>query len=474
MRTVVEMLQKAMKAYGVQDAFRYIETGKIKVKTYLEYIDDVKKFVTYIQKIAKDDINVAILAKNSYHYFVALLGAMAAGKTVIPLNIEETEDRIQYQIELTETHIILTDGSFEARETKFEKVNQNRLMNICGYLTSTVYEDSFNQIDEDALTMILFTSGTTGTSKGVMITQRNLFQPLKEYLPLQMNTELFPYLVLPMYHMAGITAFLSWISIGSCITISSGVRHIDNDLEQMRCNYTFVVPSILNMWHKYILKKKQSKLGDIRTICCGAAPLDSGWIQDFADCGIVINQMYAMTETSAKGTMNLLHTLDKPDSVGTFDTGLEYKVVNNELWLRGEAVTQGYYKSPEETAKAFNDGWFKTGDLVRIDKDGYLYITGRSKNIMILSGGENVSPEELECFFQQNPDILEIRISQRGDRICAEIYANADKWDSIRDYISQRNKELALYKRVTIVEFTSEAFGKTLTGKLRRADQYRE
>ena len=147
---------------------------------------------------------------------------------------------------------------------------------------------------------------------------------------------------------------------------------------------------------------------------------------------------------------------------------MEYRLEDGELCMKGDAVMLGYYKDPEATAAVLRDGWFHTGDLARIDEDGYIYLTGRKNNLMVLPSGENVSPEELEAKLARCPAVREALVCQKEGRICARILCRTALQPQVRAYIHTLNRTLPLYKRITAVEFTDQPLPRNALGKLQR------
>ena len=147
---------------------------------------------------------------------------------------------------------------------------------------------------------------------------------------------------------------------------------------------------------------------------------------------------------------------------------MEYRLEDGELCMKGDAVMLGYYKDPEGTAAVLRDGWFHTGDLARIDADGYIYLTGRKNSLMILPSGENVSPEELEALLSRNPAVREVLVEQKDGKICARISCREAVRDEVRAFVTQTNRSLPLYKRITSVEFTDQPLPRNALGKMVR------
>ena len=184
----------------------------------------------------------------------------------------------------------------------------------------------------------------------------------------------------------------------------------------------------------------------------------------------MITQVYGMTETCGDGIINYEQDEKHIRAVGKPDDHAEYKLdETGEICIRGGCVMLGYYKDPEATAEVLDaDGWFHTGDLARVDEDGFYYITGRKKNIIILDNGENVSPEELENLLSKCEAVKECIVREKGKKICAVIYCGEADQQTVRDFITETNRTLPLYKRMSAVEFSTEPLPRTGTGKLMR------
>ena len=186
--------------------------------------------------------------------------------------------------------------------------------------------------------------------------------------------------------------------------------------------------------------------------------------------GFYINQCYSMTELAGDGLLNVEQDAAHIGALGKPAQESEHKVdETGEICVRGGSVMLGYYKDPEATAEVIDkDGWLHTGDLARVDDEGYYYMTGRKKNVIILDSGENVSPEELENLLAECADIKECLVKEKGKKICAVVYCDADKQQAVRDFITETNRTLPLYKRMTAVEFAAEPLPRNAMGKLLR------
>ena len=474
MTTILQWLTVLEKRHASNIAFRYVENGDVKTVSYTEFVADVKSFASWIRAEFEtyEGVHFGILARTGYSYAVCMFGIMLAKGVAVPLNYEEAGDIIRYQINHADVECLFTDGEYENRgyhtadlcENVREVVGTNRYKDreyICEF------QDDY---DVDSLALLLFTSGTTGKSKAVMLSQRKLYAPVRgfETTVSQMSGGYGNYCVLPFCHISGVGTLIANSTFGISINICSNLKYMYRDLKMMKSTYTLVVPVVLKAWAKEVKRGHVDKLGELKVIICGAADVDVETLNAFAEHGISVFHAYALSEIAGGGTMNASGNPEKMKSVGLPMHGCEIKIVDGEVCLRSEAVFCGYYKDSEETAKTLVDGWLHTGDLGYLDEEGYLYLTGRKKQCIILASGENVNPEELEELVERNPFVEEALLEGKNEKICATIVCRLENEDRIRKYISDLNKELALYKRITLVEFRREPLERTATGKKKR------
>lgn len=507
--TACQLVEHMEKYYAQRTAFQYYEAGAIHAVSYKEYAEDVKGFATWLKKSFSDieGKHMGILARNSYPYMVAFLGILLAKGVAVPLNVEESRETIQYQIDFADVTGIFTDGEYEQREPLLkanypemlwnleEAVGQSKKAWKEGHGWTGKPDSGKKEVHEpendrselsrladcteeewQRLMVILFTSGTTGRSKGVMLSGKSLFSRLSdavgqcELLGGWANTPVLKALLIAsMCHVAGLAACFTWLAMGSVINLSRTMKYLYRDLQKMESDYcSTVVPVILKAWYKDLKKGRKDRLGNLKTLICGAAPVDPVIFQEFEKHGITVIQAYGMTEICGGGTTNITKDPAKLHSVGKPGDGCELKIEDGEICLKSDTVMMGYYKDPEATKQVLCDGWLHTGDLGYVDSDGYLYLTGRKKNLIILSSGENVSPEELELLLQKNPMIEEVCVKEKDGKICAEIFCGEEHQETIRRHIETVNRELPVYKRITSVEFRDQAFPRTASGKMLR------
>ena len=303
----------------------------------------------------------------------------------------------------------------------------------------------------------MFTSGTTGRSKGVMLSQKNLFTAMPAFLtPFEdvrsqtgWNTDAFSSLsCLPMFHISAMTSLVSWSITGHCVNLCNDLKYFYRDLGAMRSDVMAVVPVLLKSIYSDVMKGRRDRLNGLCVLTCGAAMFDPKILSDMMEKGFFVAQMYGLTETCGDGAWNSSQEAKYLTSVGHVDDSCQYKLEDGELCMRGDPVMLGYYKDPEATAEVIDaDGWFHTGDLARKDEDGYYFLIGRKKNLIILDSGENISPEELEGIVGKCEAVKECVVKEMGKKIGVVVYCDEDKQQQVRDFITEANRTLPLYKR---------------------------
>ena len=480
--TMYQLLCKMEGEYAQRTAIRYYDETLEGVREipYRQYARDIRRQAAALQAAVPDieGKRVCVLAANSYDYAVSIFGTVLAGAVLVPLNLQKGWDDIRYELDLVEASAILHDGRYLEREPALGDAYGSVLLPIDGYKDYPP-ADVHECRDREALMAIMFTSGTTGRSKGVMLSQKNLFAPMPAYcdpfrvMLEEMGVEHYDFChftILPMFHIAAFTSLVSWAIMGMCHNLCCDLRNFYRDLALMPSDTMAAVPVVLQSMYRDIERGRRDRYGRLRILTCGAAACPPEQMLALMHSGFFIMQMYGLTETAGDGTWNNDQSAAHMASVGVGDEPIcQYSIQDGELCIKGDPVMMGYYKEPELTAEVLDsDGWFHTGDLVRKDEEGYYYITGRKKNLIILASGENVSPEELEKLLAACPSVEECLVKEKDGRICAEVYCPADAQEAVRAYITETNRSLPLYKRMTAVEFRAEAFPKNATGKIVR------
>lgn len=465
-------------------AIRYVaEDGKTVVeKKYREYAQDIRRMTAYLKAEVPDikGRRIVLLSRNCYEFCVASYGIILAGGVLVTLNQKKNWDELEYELGLVEPVLILNDGIDYGCRAELEAAYGPKLRPMDCY-KDTAPGELTNCVGHDDLMMLMFTSGTTGRSKGVMLSERNMCASLHTYsevaenwitdrLPAGQKLPLSHMTLLPLFHMACFVCVMSYPPAGWTLNLCGDIRDFYRDLGLMHSDVMASAPVLVETIYKDMKRGRVSRLNGLWDLCCSSAALDPKMLLELAQNGFVVNQCYGMTETFGDGILNFTQVEKHMSAVGKPDDHVQYKLdETGEICIKGDCVMLGYYKDPEATAEVIDaDGWFHTGDLARMDEEGFYYITGRKKNLIILASGENVSPEELEKKLALCPAITECIVKEKGQKICAVIYCPEDKQEEVRAFVTEVNRSLPLYKRISAVEFTAEPLPRNALGKLLR------
>ena len=552
---IKHMFETSVREHKEKPAFwvKKDKDGPYSSITYKEAYDDVNGLGTSLIAGGLKGKRIAIIGDNCYEWAVSYLAVVCGTGIVVPLDKELPAKDLEQLIIAADCSCVLFTDRFEeiftaiknSGKTKLEMLiniesekstgevkSQRELINAGKELVVSGNRDFLDaQIMREEMSIMLFTSGTTGVSKGVMLSHKNIVTDvmLATSVFYVSASDIF-FSVLPIHHTYECTCgFLIPLYTGASIAYCEGLKHIAKNLQEIRPTVFLGVPMLFeSMYHKIwqgvrkkgkedtlkkviALNKKTKKIGidigslflkDIkavfggrmRVVICGGAAINPDILQGIRDFGILALQGYGLTETSPIGALNpdiapvnssagraLPETkakIDDPDS----ETGI------GEICLAGDHVMLGYYNNPDATAESLKDGWYYTGDLGRIDEKGYIFITGRKKNVIITKNGKNIYPEELEYFLSNIPYISESMVwgkdSSDGEDtlIVASIMVNdeevAEKLGGncspqnveklIWSEIDKINEEQPYFKRIKKIILREEEFEKSTSKKIKR------
>ena len=481
---VYDMVTRCMEQeFPDRVAIRYVaEDGKTVVeKKYREYAQDIRRMTAYLKAEVPDikGRRIVLLSRNCYEFCVASFGIILAGGVLVTLNQKKTWDELEYELGLVEPALILNDGIDYGCRAELEAAYGPKLRPMDCY-KDTAPGELTNCVGHDDLMMLMFTSGTTGRSKGVMLSERNMCASLHTYsevaenwitnrLPAGQKLPLSHMTLLPLFHMACFVCVMSYPPAGWALNLCGDIRDFYRDLGLMHSDVMASAPMLVETIYNDMKRGRVSRLNGLWDLCCSSAALDPRMLLELAQNGFVVNQCYGMTETFGDGILNFTQVEKQMSAVGKPDDHVQYKLdETGEICIKGDCVMLDY-KEPEATAEVIDaDGWFHTGDLARMDEEGFYYITGRKKNLIILASGENVSPEELEKKLALCPAITECIVKEKSQKICAVVYCPEDKQEEVRAFVTEVNRSLPLYKRISAVEFTAEPLPRNALGKLLR------
>ncbi|MEY8492684.1 AMP-binding protein [Lachnospiraceae bacterium 29-91] len=505
--TIYELLVKAEEAYGAQDAVRYKvkdagEGGKkktkVEAKTYTQLRQDSEHISSALAELGEQGKHIALIGATSYSWITSYYGIVNGGSVAVPLDANlPAEDLCELIDRADVTALIFDETKANVAQMAAEKCRQ--LKHIIAMETETSVPGALHLWDLAAnapagsgfepkpedLATIMFTSGTTGKSKGVMLTHRNLAENATAQ-DMGYEPGMVIMTVLPIHHAYCLSMdILKGTSIGVVICINDSLLRVAKNIKLFEPNMILMVPLMVETLAKKLeeaafipapLIKAKVFGKQFHTVCSGGAYLNPAYIDLFKKYGITILQGYGMTECAPVISTNC-NSAKKDGSIGKCMPNCEAKIVDEEIWVRGTSVMQGYYKMPEETAETLEDGWLKTGDLGYIDEDGFLFLTGRKKNLIITRNGENVSPEEIENKLGANRLVQEVLVRDSEGVIEAEIFPDLeyaskkrmkDLEGELQKIIDEYNKTAPLYKRVFKLKVRDVEFEKNTTKKIKR------
>lgn len=446
--------------------------------TYARLNADVAAFRTVLaQNGATPGSLIGILCPNSYGFVKAYLAATTFGvpAVLMPTHLDEmTVFGIASKFGMK---AVVYDQSLEAKVAVLREKNPAVAL-IPSSATADVATPSV-PVPSETPAAILFTGGTTGKSKGAKLSHKaviagtmNGCYGIKEIF----NQRYL--LVLPLTHVFGlIRNLMTCLYTGSAMFICRNNKDMFRDTAVFKPTIMVLVPALAEMALNLSRQFGRNMWGpDLKTIICGAAPVAPYLVQEYHKIGVTLLPGYGLTE-SANLVSGNPEALAKPESVGLIYDGMEYKVVDGELWLKGINMMDGYV-TPEDNEIAYEDGYFKTGDLVRIDEEGFLYITGRLKEIIVLSSGENVSPAELEVKFCGIDVISDCLVyDEDGNRLVLEILPRMtrvkelgieDLYGYIKAEVDKINSTLPAFEQIAKIIIRDTDFVRTPAMKIAR------
>ena len=334
-------------------------------------------------------------------------------------------------------------------------------------------------VEPTAPCTVLFTGGTTGRSKGALLSQRAVMRGTKNgcYGIKDVFNQKY-LLVLPLTHVFGlIRNLLTNLMSGSTLFICRNNKDMFRDIAIFKPTIMVMVPALAEMALNLSKQFGRNMLGeDMKTIICGAANVPPYLSREYKKIGVTLLPGYGLTE-SANLVSGNPEVEKKPDSVGFMYDGMEYKIVDGELWLKGDNMLDCYVGEPEENALAFEDGYFKTGDLVRMDEEGFLYITGRKKEVIVLPSGENVSPAEVEAKFSVIDAIQDCLVYLEGNFLTLEVLPRAtvikalgieNVEEYLKEQINKVNQSLTSFMRISKIKIRDTDFKRSPSMKIIR------
>ena len=468
--TIPELLNYCLNNFSTNPATEGTH-GKTSFEELSEDVGKVRGFLK--TRNIKKGTHIAILFPNNYNFVKFFLGITTYGCVAVPFSMTMEKTLLEETINKMDIELFIHDNSSEDIVYPLKDKMKNISFLSTNDISLSTYID-FENINKEDPAAIIFTGGTTGIPKGALLTHKALMQGA--YNGIFATKGVFEkryYALIPFTHIFGLVrSFLTPLYTGSLVYLCESMKNIFIDLPEAKPTTLVLVPALADMIYGVISTRGIRAVGgNLEVIVCGGAPVSPNFIYKFKDLKIDILPGYGLTETAnlVSGSGN---QLDKPESVGIPFENQEVKIVNNELYIKGDNLMTEYYNDPLENQKSFIDGWLKTGDLARFDEEGFLYIIGRVKNTIVLDNGENVYPEELESKLNKVPVIKDCLIYADKNKfdhevIAVEILPDMKAFEAaeiidvnytIEKIIEDTNKELPSYKQIKKFTIRQEDF----------------
>jgi len=548
-----DLVHQSAEIYGDADAFlvKDLRSGVTRSVSFRQFQRDIQALAVALRERGLQGTHIAIVSENRYEWCVSYLAIACGGSIVVPIDRELPEHELATLLQRSGARAVLCSDEYATRiadlrsglpmlehvldfdaeaETSASSSFWKTLRAGRIALETGAAAQAEPAIDPNAMSAIIFTSGTTEQSKGVMLSQRNLcadIMAVSRHLYADNNDCILS--ILPLHHTYECTAgFLTMVYLGVTICFCEGLRHINKNLQEYRPSMMMSVPLILeNIYSKIVKKAKKEKRypalrfglaiagflfrlgidvrrqlfaevhetlgGNMRLIIAGAAALNPKVSKALRAMGLNIMQGYGLTECSPIVSVNRLDTY-RDASAGLPLPGVTITIDNpgpdgiGEIVVRGDIVMLGYYNNPEATAACLVDGALRTGDNGYIDRNGFLFISGRQKNVIVTKNGKNIFPEDVELYLNKSVFIKESLVygvdggADEDTMVCARIVPNMeviveqfgqvpvqdDLYRLIKGEVAKANKKLSSYKKIRHFDIREGEFEKTTTKKIKR------
>lgn len=545
-----DMLNKTRNLYGEKIGYKVkLNEGEYETYTHNEIRDMINYLGTALINLGLKDKRIAVIGENRYEWELSYLSVVCGTGIVVPLDKSLPANELEELIERSEVEAIFYSKQYEETVERIKYSEKNKLKHLISMDSKNHIEGIYSQkelieqgkelvekgdrsfidakINPEEMSIMLFTSGTTSKSKVVALSHKNMVSNVMDFASvLDVNSEDRILSFLPLHHVFECTVGMLYsLYIGAERDFCQGIRHILENLNEYKTTFAAFVPAIYENMYKNIIKnlEKQGKLevvkklmnenkhktmtekkevfkeihnifgGNIKLFISGAAALDPEVEEAFRDWGINLCQGYGLTETSPVIGVETNENF-RVGSIGKALPHIEAKIEDanedgmGELVVKGPNVMIGYYNDEKATKEVLNNGWFRTGDLAKIDEDGYIFICGRKKSVIVLKNGKNIFPEEMEALVnkiegvnesfifgkQQSEDKEDIKINVKiiFDReIIKEAYKvekDEEIYDVLLDKIKDINQIMPKYKAIRGIIISEEPLLKTTTNKIKR------
>ena len=470
--------------------------------------------------------HVAVLGENSYEWLLVYFACAYCGAVTVCIDVEQSDETIMQMLTMADTDVMFAASPFVDICRRYAAASKpvftlngaggDSLAAVIAKGADAVVE--LPQIGGESIASIVFTSGTTSFSKPVLLSHGAILTNASDALA-NVAIGKVAFTSLPFYHTYGLTcSVLSMLIGGAKLYINGNLKTVMRDIHLAKPHTMLTVPLMLetihrNLWQnaeetgkasglrkllklrsftkalgvkrccKTLSAVREKCFGEIRLVICGGAHMDPDITEEFSLLGVDVVQGYGITECAPLVSVNR-NRANKPRSVGLVTPNCQVKLVDGEIFVRGRNLMSGYYNSPEMTAEVMEDGWFKTGDVGEVDRDGFLYITGRKKNLIVFKNGKKLSPEKLEEKIRSFSLVKDVVVygavngmSTDDVQVAASIYPDEERAKDLDSYeileelqnkIGELNRELPIYQQIQMVTIRETAFEKTALQKVKR------
>lgn len=526
--TLKDFLDFCEEKYSKNIAFSFQKKKDLVTKTYFDFKNEVIKLSNYLIENNLNEKKVALLGENSYEWILSYFAIANSKNIVVPIDKELDVQAVEKIIQKTEAELLIYSNDYsdyaEAISNSFPQIN---LVNMKDILSDIVSHEITNQEIEkyncikilpDDEIAILFTSGTTGEPKGVVLMHKNVTRNITSGMKfVEMKNKAV--LSLPLHHTYAFSCGVLCVMFAGCENfINKSLKNFSKDLEEQKPTFILTVPLVVETFYKRINKTLEEKNkmrlvkammkisnflrifgidlrrklfksildalgGNLSMIICGGAALDVKYQKFFDAIGINVLMGYGITECAPLIAVNCTKCY-RFGSAGLpltcADVKIDLKEGENvgEIMAKGDMVMKGYFKDEDATKAVMEDGYFRTGDIGYQDKDEFIFITGRKKNVIILSNGKNVYPEEVEFKLLNNNAISEVVVRENAGEIEAEIFPDFEVLEKenvkepkeyMQTIIDKYNKSEPLFKNISKIKIRDTEFPKTTTKKIKRS-----
>ncbi|MBO6310107.1 MAG: AMP-binding protein [Oribacterium sp.] len=505
--SLYQLLENAARAFNDKMFLTWAHEDTVYERSYRDLLDAAKRVGEWASRETESlghAMHAGFYGRLGFNYLAALFGVNGAGGVVTPLDVQLSAQDLLRNVNKADIDVLFYDfenisqvSYLKENNPSVKKFiciqninNQDSVSTIRKTYTGTGFTDKSRSED---CGILLFTSGTTGEPKGVMLSNASLIDNVfcndllgDQYHEIALN-------VLPIHHVFCLNGdVFCLMRYGSSLAVSTSLQKLFKDIKLFRPTSIRMVPMMLKLVNNRLHQTKkqhpdwsvdsvrQEVLGDrLYKLVGGGGFLAPELMDSLAGFNIRVGQGYGMSEHSPKIAVPVYDRPEKRGSVGIIVRNCQTRLVDGELQVKGPSVMMGYYKDPEATKEAFTeDGWLRTGDLARIDEDNFIYLTGRKKNLIILSNGENVSPETIENLFDGDMLVTDIVALEENDQIIAEVYPNFEYADNngikdikaaVKELVTTHNQELPTFARISDVVIRNKPFEKTSSRKIIRS-----